>query len=181
VGDDLTVATAPYPQAQPAKIDPAADAWVARLKAVVGAARQLRSEMNLPPGQRVPLLVLGDGGFVDAAAPALQALARLSQVRVLADEAAFAVATATAPVTLAGELRLALHVEVDVAAEQQRLDREIERLQAEATKAESKLGNARFVERAPAVVVAQERERLAGFIQALDRLRDQRRRLVPSP
>jgi valyl-tRNA synthetase len=176
-----TVATAAYPVAQLEKIDPAADAWVARLKAVAGACRQLRSEMGLSPGERVPLLVRGDAGFVEAAAPLLKALARLADVRTFDDDAGFAAATATAPVTVAGELRLALHVEVDVAAESARLDKEIARLQGEVAKAEAKLANAGFVQRAPAAVVEQERQRIAAFGETLSRLRDQRRRLPTSP
>jgi valyl-tRNA synthetase len=180
-GSADTVATAAYPVAQLNKVDPAADAWVARLKAVLLEVRRLRSEMNLPPSEKLPLLTLGDRAFVDAAAPLLQALARLSEVRVLADEAAFAAATRTAPAAVSGELRLALHVEVDVAAEDARLGKEIARLEGEVAKAEAKLGNASFVDRAPAAVVAQERERLAGFRLSLDRLRDQRTRLAASP
>jgi valyl-tRNA synthetase len=171
------VMVAPYPQAQPEKIDAKADAWVEQLKAVVGACRNLRSEMGLSPAQRVPLLVQGDADFVAGAAPLLQALAKLSEVRQLPDEAAFADATRTAPVALQGELRLALHVEVDVAAESVRLGKEIARLEGEVAKAEAKLGNAGFVDRAPAAVVAQERERLAGFTSTLRRLRDQADRL----
>jgi valyl-tRNA synthetase len=77
-------------------------------------------------------------------------------------------------------VRLALHIEVDLEAERARLDKEIARLQAEIGKAEAKLGNPGFVERAPAAVVAQERQRLEGFSQSLRRLQDQRGRLVPS-
>jgi len=140
--------------------------------------RALRSEMALSPAQRVPLLVHGDG-FAETAAPLLMALAKVSEVRVLQDEAAFASATATAPVSMVGEARLALHVEVDVAAERERLGREITRLQSEIGKCEARLGNDSFVARAPATVVAQERERMAGFTQALARLKDQFARLKP--
>ncbi len=179
-GDGRTVATAPWPVAQPEKIDPAADAWMARLKAVTGACRNLRSEMGLSPGERVPLLAAGDAGFVASATPVLKALARLAEVRHIADDAAFAAATAAAPVTVAGDLRLALHVEIDVAAERERLGKEIARLQAEIAKAQAKLGNASFVERAPAAVVAQERQRVADFGETLSRLQDQQRRLPTS-
>ncbi|MDP1899874.1 MAG: valine--tRNA ligase [Rubrivivax sp.] len=175
-----SIVTAPYPQAQPERIDPAADAWVARLKGVVAECRRLRSEMSLPPGERVPLLTLGDEGFVREAAPLLQALARLAEVRPLADEAAFSAATANAPVALSGDMRLALHVQVDIAAEQARLAKEIARLQGEITKAEAKLSNETFVDRAPQAVVAQERARLADFRQALGRLQTQQDRLAAS-
>ena len=70
-----------------------------------------------------------------------------------------------------------LRLDIDVEAERARLDREIARIAGEAQRATAKLGNASFVERAPANVVAQERERLAGFEAALDRLREQRAKL----
>ena len=53
-GDNIV--TAPYPQAQLEKVDAAADAWIAKLKALVGECRALRSEMSLSPAERVPLL-----------------------------------------------------------------------------------------------------------------------------
>ena len=171
---------APYPQAQPERIDARADAWMARLKSLVGACRNLRSEMGLSPGQRVPLLVAGDLDFAREAAPLVQVLARLTELRALDDEA-FAVASRAAPVAALPDMRVALHVEIDVEAERERLGREVLRLQGEVARAEAKLGNAGFVARAPAEVVAQERQRLADFRQALDRLRGQRDRLASSP
>jgi len=179
-GAPQSIVSAPYPQAQPERIDTIADAWMARLKAVVGTCRNLRSEMGLNPGERVPLIAHGDTPFFTAAAPLLQALARLSDLRLIEDEAAFAQATRTAPVAVQGNARLALHVEVDVAAETARLDKEIARLAAEIAKAQAKLANEGFIARAPAAVVAQERTRAADFTQALDRLRDQRARLASS-
>ena len=179
-GSSDTIVTAAYPQAQLARVDAAADAWMARLKTVVAECRRLRSEMGLNPGERVPLLTLGDADFVAAASPLLKALARLAEVRQLGEEAAFTAATQAAPVAMAGELRLALQVVIDLAAEQARLAREIARLEGEIGKSEAKLGNAGFVARAPAAVVEQERARLADFRQALDRLRHQRTRLAAS-
>ena len=175
-----SIVAARYPQAQLEKVDPAADAWVARLKSVVAETRRLRSEMSLPPGERVPLLTRGDDDFVAAATPLLKSLARLAEVRRLGDDAAFAAATSQAPVAVSGELRLALHVEIDLAAEQARLAKEIARLQGEIAKTDGKLANESFVARAPAAVVAQERARLADFRQALGRLQDQQGRLAAS-
>jgi len=174
------VVTAPYPLAQPERIDAQADTWVVQLKAVVGACRNLRSEMALSPAERVPLLTYGASAFIDAATPLLKALAKLSDVRRLLDEAAFAQATRNAPVAVQGDARLALEVRVDVAAEHARLAKEIARLQGEMAKAEAKLGNQGFVARAPAAVVEQERRRLAEFSQTLRRLKDQAARLAPS-
>jgi valyl-tRNA synthetase len=181
VDDTQGVITAPYPVAQLERIDPVAVAWVERLKALVGACRALRAEMGLNPGQRVPLVALGEADFVRQAAPLVQALARISEVRMLEDESAFAAATATAPVSVLGALRFGLFVEVDIAAERERLSKEITRLQGEAAKAQAKLGNESFVARAPAAVVEQERARLAEFSQALDRLGSQLARLPAAP
>jgi hypothetical protein len=163
------------PASQLDKVDPVADAWMARLKAVAGACRVLRSEMNLSPGERVPLLVLGDAGFVESAGPLLKALARLAEVRALRRRISLCRRHRSAPVTVAGDLRLALHVQIDLAAEHQRLGKEIARLQGEITKTEAKLANASFVQRAPAAVVEQERQRAADFKQTLSRLQDQQR------
>ena len=176
-----TLVLAPYPQAQLDKIDPEADAWVARLKAVVGAARNLRSEMSLSPGARVPMLVLGDAAFVSAAEPSLKALAKLSEVRRFDDEAAFARASAALPVAVVGDLHFAMHVEIDTAAEMERLSKEINRLDGEIGKAQGKLANQSFVARAPAAVVDQEKQRIADFTSTRNRLQDQMRRLASTP
>jgi valyl-tRNA synthetase len=172
------IVTAAYPKAQLERVDAAADAWVARLKAVVSACRNLRGEMQLSPAERVPLLTQGDAAFIESATPLLKALARLSEVRVLPDAEAFAAATQTAPTAMLGEARLALHVEVDVAAESARLAKEIARLEGEVVKVEAKLGNESFVARAPAAVVEQEQRRRADFTQTLVRLREQLGRLT---
>ncbi len=164
---------APYPKAQLERVDANADAWIGKLKAAVGTCRALRSEMNLSPGTRLPLLVTGDAEFIAEAALLLQSLARLSQLRVFATDAQFADATRHAAVAVAGSARMALHIEVDPAAESQRLSKEIGRLQGEIDKAQAKLANTGFVARAPAAVVAQERQRVEEFSATLVRLRDQ--------
>ena len=178
--EGASILTAAYPKAQPERIDPASDAWVAKLKAVVGTCRALRSEMNLAAGTRVPLCVIGDAAFIDAATPLLKTLARLAEVRLFSDDAAFAQATRSAAVAVQGESRLALHVEIDVAAETERLGKEIARLQAEIAKAQGKLDNQSFVARAPAAVVVQEQQRVAEFTAAVTRLQDQWERLTRS-
>jgi valyl-tRNA synthetase len=175
-----TVAVARYPQAQPEKIDAAADAWIAQLKSIAGACRALRSEMNLSPAERVPLYAIGDAAFLDEAAPLLKALAKLSEVKRFGDEAAFVDATRTTPVAVVGDTRVALHVEIDVAAETARLQKEIARLEGEIAKARAQLANEKFVARAPAAVVEEMRQRVADFTQTLRRLQDQANRLAQS-
>ena len=158
----------PYPEAQPQKIDEAAEGWMAGLKAMTDACRNLRGEMQLSPAQRVPLLMEGERSQLESFAPYLQALAKLSEVQVLD-----ALPASPAPVSVVGAAKLMLKVEVDVAAERERLSKEIARLEAEIGKANAKLGNESFVARAPAAVVEQERERLQNFSSTAERLREQ--------
>jgi valyl-tRNA synthetase len=176
-GSDASIVVAPYPHAQLDRVDPGADAWVARLKAIVGVCRALRSEMTLSPATRVPLYVHGDAAFIEQATPLLKALAKLSEVKAFADEADYCAVTLTAPVAVSGEARLALHVAVDVCAERERLGKEIARLEGEVAKATAKLANPSFVQRAPASVVALESQRVADFTATLARLREQSDRL----
>jgi valyl-tRNA synthetase len=175
-GEETSVMVQPFPRPQPEKIDPIADRAVSELKAMVDALRNLRSEMNLAPAQKVPLVASGDRATLAACAPYLQALARLSEVQVVADVDAVA-GDSAAPVKVVDAFRLMLKIEVDPGMERERLGKEIARLENEIRKAEGKLGNASFVERAPAAVVAQERERLAGFASTLAAVRTQLDRL----
>ncbi len=172
-----SVSIAPFPVSQPERIDAAAIAWMERLKAVVDACRNLRGEMNVSPSTRLPLYAVGDAAFLREAAPLLQALAKLSEVKVFDAEADWSAAAASAPVAMVGEARLCLFMEIDVAAEKARLSKEADRLQAEVAKAEAKLSNQAFVAKAPPAVIEQERQRIAQFSATLARLREQLARL----
>jgi valyl-tRNA synthetase len=165
-----TVMLAPYPRSQPEKIDEDAERQVGLLKELLNAARALRSEMGISPQQKLPLYVAGDAKTVELFAPYLKPkpLAHLSDVHTVKDLPA-----EDAPVAVVGEFRLMLHVEVDVAAERERLGKEILRLEGEIAKSKAKLANESFVARAPEKIVAQERERLAGFEATLGEIRHQ--------
>ncbi|WP_428851461.1 valine--tRNA ligase [Imbroritus primus] len=172
-----TLALQAYPVSQPSKIDLASEQWVAQLKGLVDACRNLRGEMNISPAQRVPLYVQGDSAFLQAASPYLQALAKLSEVKVFDDAAALQAESAGAPVAIVGDTQLMLKIEIDVAAERARLGKETERLRGEIAKCTAKLGNESFTARAPEAVVAQERQRLADFEATLAKLDGQLARL----
>jgi valyl-tRNA synthetase len=157
-----------YPQSQPGKIDEAAESWVALLKQSVDACRRLRGEMNISPAARVPLIAAGDAAQLGKIAPYLKALAKLEDVAIVAELPA-----ADAPVMLVGDFKLMLKIEIDVAAEKERLGKEIGRLEAEISKANAKLNNESFVARAPAAVVEQEKARVADFSANLEKLQAQ--------
>jgi valyl-tRNA synthetase len=176
-----SISLAPYPASNTAAIDPAAEAYVARLKSVVDACRNLRGEMNVSPGTRLPAFVVTDSAedaaFIGETAPVLQALARLGEVKLFADPAAWASAAKAAPVAVVGATRLCLYMEIDVAAEKARLTKEAERLRTELAKANGKLANESFVSKAPPAVIEQERRRIADFTATLEKIQDQLRRL----
>ena len=154
---------------------------IAGNKAVVEACRNLRGEMNVSPATRLPLLVVGEPAFMNAAAPVLQALAKLKEVTVFADETAWAAAAQAAPVAMVGSgdevVRLCLFMEVDVGAEKARLGKEAARLEGEIAKATAKLGNEAFVAKAKPEVIEQEHKRLADFTATLTKVREQLARL----
>ena len=163
-----------YPQAEPARIDEDSEAWVARLKAMVEACRALRGEMGVSPAQRLPLIAQGEPNELAQCAPFLKAMAKLEAVEIVSTLPAGSVA----PVQIVGSTRLMLKVEIDIAAETARLDKEIARVKTELDKAQAKLANESFVARAPAAVVTQERERVASFEGTLARLQEQRAALA---
>nr|WP_255429339.1 valine--tRNA ligase [Ramlibacter albus] len=172
-----SVSVAPYPESNPANVDAAAEAEVAKLKAVVDACRNLRGEMNVSPGTKLPAYVVGDAAFIRGNAAVLQALAKLSEVKVFDDEASWAAAAKAAPVAVAGDARVCLYMEIDVAAEKARLGKEAARLQGELAKANAKLANEAFVAKAPPAVIEQERKRIADFSATLAKLQEQLKRL----
>jgi valyl-tRNA synthetase len=189
-----TIMLAPYPKSQPEKIDEAVEREIGLLKEIVNSTRNLRSENGIPPGQRVPLEIEGGAKLVERYAPYMEALARLESVKVVTRPsrmsmllALFRLGLTSTPASLAsdtptavvGDLRLKLKIEVDVAAERVRLQKEISRLEGEIATARAELSNPSFVERAPAAVVAGRKERLANSSAKLDKLKPQLNKLKP--
>jgi valyl-tRNA synthetase len=107
----------------------------------------------------------------------LQALAKLNEVKLFDDQAAWAAAAQAAPVAVVGDARVCLHMEVDVAAEKLRLGKEVARLEEQITKAQTKLSNEAFVAKAPAAVLELERKRVADFAATVTKMREQLARL----
>jgi valyl-tRNA synthetase len=173
-----SVSIARYPEAQLNKIDEQAIANVLKLKSLVDACRNLRGEMNVSPATKMPLFALGDAEFMRANAAVLQSLAKLSEVKVFEDEAAWQVAAQSAPVAMVGGARMCLFIEVDVAAEKIRLGKEITRLEGEIVKAQTKLGNEAFVAKAPPAVIELEKKRVTDFSDTVVKMRGQLARLA---
>jgi valyl-tRNA synthetase len=168
-----SIMVARYPEPEPQKLDEAAEREIALLKELTTACRTLRSEMNVPPSQKLPLLIQGDSARIGPFVPYLTALARLSEV-VLVEGS---LPAAGAPVSIVGDYRLMLKIEIDMPAERERLHKERLRVEGEIEKCTAKLANASFVERAPPLIVAQEKERLARSRALLEKLNEQLQQL----
>ena len=93
------------------------------------------------------------------------------------DEASWAAAAKAAPVAVVGESRLCLYMEIDVAAEKARVQKDITKYEGEVAKAKAKLDNEAFVAKAPPEIIEQMKKRLAEFTATLEKLRAQLKRL----
>lgn len=161
-----------YPTFDAVKVDTVAVARMTTIQAQIDSIRNLRSEMKLPPSQKMPLLISGPEAECAAAAPYLQQLARLESVTHVEDLQQAAQGS-VAPVAIVGDFKLMLKVEIDVKAERERLSKEAARLAGEVKKCQSKLDNERFVSKAPASVVDTEKKRLAEFTALLAKVEEQ--------
>jgi len=161
-----TIMLQPYPKSQSGKIDETVEREVALAKLVVNAARNLRSEMKVLPQYRVPVYMTGNPSAATTAA--LAPLVRASEIHIVNE-----LPKLDSPVAVVGPHHVMLEIKVDAAVEIERIKKEIARLEGEIVKAHAKLGNASFVDRAPAKVVEQERARLTGFEATLAKLRPQ--------
>jgi valyl-tRNA synthetase len=171
-----TIMLQDYPIAVEGRIDAQAEADIAWLKAVILGVRNIRGEMNISPAVEIPLL-LRNGDAEDRRRSLdntafLKKLAKISAIDWL-ETGADAPLAAT---QLAGNIELLVPMAglIDKDAELARLNREIDKLAKELEKLETKLGNAVFTDRAPADVVAKEREKATALQTALGQLRGQR-------
>ena len=168
-----SIALQPYPIAQPSKIDETSELWVKKLKSLVDACRNLRGEMQIPPSQKVPLLIQGPHDFVTQVQPYLISLAKLSDIQIDATGQLIDAKSAQAPVVIVDDIRLLLEVKIDIEAEKLRIRKEMVRLETEIKKSYGKLSNESFISKAPPEVLTQEKNRMAEFKSKLARLSDQ--------
>ncbi|HWK87808.1 MAG TPA: valine--tRNA ligase [Xanthobacteraceae bacterium] len=157
--------------------NPQAEAEIGWLVDLISAVRSVRSEMNVPAAQQVPLVLVASKETRERAArwgDALKRLARLSEI-TFAD----APPQGSVQLLVRGEVAaMPLKGVVDLAAEQARLKKELAKVDADIERVDKKLANPKFVENADEEVVEGEREkreeamsRRAKFLEALERLK----------
>jgi len=168
-----TIMLQKYPVARQEKIDNDSIEWMTTLKTMVEECRKLRGEMNISPAEKVPLIMIGNEEKIIGFKSYLLPLAKLDSIEIVNSFEKI-----DAPVALVGDFKLMLNIEIDVEAEKIRLQKEITRIVMEVKKAEGKLSNKAFVEKAPDEVVAQEKERLKIFTTELSKYEEQLSRLA---
>ncbi len=175
-----TIMLQPYPFAGDSGEDRTAVADIDWVRDFILGVRQIRGEMDISPGKRLPVLL--DNASADDRRRAaehdalIRRVVRVESVSVLA-EGAEPPPSATA---LLGELRLLVPMQglIDVDLERARLEKQAGKVKTDLARANAKLGNPNFVSNAPADVVSQERERALDFENQLEQLEAQLERLA---
>ena len=174
-----TIMLQPYPKPNEHDIDVQANEDIEWLKVVIEGVRNIRGEMNIPPGKELSIL-LRNGDDNDRLrltknSQYLRKLAKIADIDWLAADDAVPLAAAA----LAGELEILVPMAglIDKDVEITRLNREIGKLESDLTRLQGKLGNAAFVDKAPAAVVAKEQDKMHTQLQALETLQEQLRRI----
>ncbi len=170
-----TIMLQAYPEADAGKRDEAAVADTRWLQQVIVAIRAIRGEMNISPGRQIPVLFKNcndtDKRRVEENRQFLTTLAKLESIIVL-ENGAEAPMSAT---QLVGDMELLVPMAglIDKDAELGRLQKEIAKLDKEVQRLAAKLSNEGFTAKAPADVVAKEREKLSGQEHSLGKMREQ--------
>jgi valyl-tRNA synthetase len=165
-----TIVTAAWPgeraggaDAQPAR-DPAAEAEIGSLMALVTEVRRFRSDQGLRPAQPVPAALSGIGGT--PLAPHEGAIRSLLRLTAPGDGFNPTASLAAEGVTVV----LDTAATIDVAAERRRMEKDLAAARKEADQAERKLANDAFLAKAPAGVVEETRRRLEAALADIARI-----------
>ena len=170
-----TIMLAAYPEADDSKIDTLAEADIAWLKGVIVGIRNIRGEMNISPAKQLPIFFKNgsaeDQRCLNGNAQFLKTLAKLEHITWLnpGEEAPM---SATAIVG-GMEILVPMAGLIDKEAEISRLTKEIDKLAKDLARISGKLNNPKFMDKAPADVVAKEKEKQAAQQQSVDKLEQQ--------
>ena len=162
-----------YPEGAANLIDEAAESEMQAIIELISRVRNIRSEMNIKPAERIPIVVgAPDENLRACFQPARDQISRLVRASEVSVSERLEAPKASARAVLTGGAEVAVPLEglIDFEQERQRLQREQEKLQAEATKLEAQLSNPNFVDARPAERVNEVRERIADIAQQSSQL-----------
>jgi len=178
-GSGETIMLQPYPDPDESLVDEEAILDVAWIKNVVTGVRNIRGEMDISISRPIPVLFYNAG---DSDRRCLKAYRNLLSFLINPEELTMLSNDATLPVSstyLVGEMQLLVPMSglIDKDAELTRLDKEIDRKSKERQRADGKINNPNFVEKAPDEVVQKERDKVFELSSAIDKLEQQKLRI----
>ncbi|CAH9017952.1 valine--tRNA ligase [Candidatus Nitrosacidococcus sp. I8] len=174
-----TIMKQSYPTANPNQINQNAIEEINWVIAFITEVRSIRSQMNVSPNKQVPILlqskIESDQIKVDSHDSLLKTLAKIDSIHWLNEEAPPPSATA-----LIGNLEIFIPLAglIDAQAELARLDREMEKIRKILAQIQNKLANTNYVERAPAEVVAKERQKAEELVVSLKAIEEQHTKIA---
>lgn len=164
---ERTIMLADYPSGDEALIDEKAENEMSAVIELISKVRNIRSEMNIKPSEKVPVHVAGSDSLRSILAENESKILKLARAdrMVLAETLEVPKASARAVLTGAAEIAIPLEGLIDFAKERERLENQIAKLDVELQRLNGQLSNANFVERAPAEKVDELRVRQTEIIQ----------------
>ena len=165
-GAEPTIMLAAFPKCDQSLIDERAETEMQAVIDLISRVRNIRSEMNIKPGDRISLIITARADQQSIFVESADQIGRLTRAEVsINGHAEIPKAAARAVLGAGAEVAVPLEGLIDFAQERSRLAREKEKLQKEAAKLNAQLLNADFVERAPADKVDELRSRIADIGQ----------------
>ena len=170
--DGASIMVSKWPEADEHMLFPAEEREMAEIMDAIRAVRNRRAEMNVPPSRKAKLLLVTEKPelFLHAE-PFLKKLAWASEVEYKSSAPADQGGTVSC-VTHAAQIYMSMRDLVDMEAERQRLQKELENAENMIARTEEKLKNESFTARAPEAVVATEREKLEKYRTLAQKLSD---------
>jgi len=157
-----SIALAAYPQADEQQFDLAAETNMAILQDLIVSVRNLRAELKVEQKQKVPIQVYTQDAEIKSLLEQNQsAIQRLAGVESVTFVETSLSQLAGARSTARFDVHVVYEKKIDVAAERQRLTKELEQMEKEIASSTRQLGNEQFLAKAPAKVVEGMRQRLA--------------------
>jgi len=162
-GAEPSIMLAAFPKAEAALVDERSESEMQAIIDLISRVRNIRSEMNIKPGDRIQLMIAAKADLKPVFSASTDQIARLTRAKDVSVNGTAEMPKASARAVLSGGAEVAVPLEglIDFEQEKARLSKEKEKLQKEASKLEAQLGNADFVERAPAEKVEELRARVA--------------------
>ena len=174
--NNSTIMISDWPAASPEHINPAAEKAVERVKEAVRGIRAVRTEKQVPPSQKITVVIaptdLSAQNLFSETKAALALLSGAASTEVLQPNAA-PPSGAISVVISGATIYLPLDALVDAEKERARLSKEKKRLEQEISRIDSKLANEGFLSKAPAALVTAEREKRENFDLMLTKVNDE--------